>query len=278
VSRLRIATVPYLNAVPLIRGLSDLASRAGTEIEIVPIPPSRIAGLLRRGEADAGLVPVIELPGLGHPAIVRGLGIASRRRARSVLLVTRGGLESVRRVALDASSRTSAALVRLLLARRGLREIEFVERPPDWPAMLEGADAALVIGDPALTADLTGLQAIDLATEWFAATGLPFVFAVWAVRDGVRLPDDGALFHEALRRGEQEIDTIAQEASARLGRPSDDLASYLRECIHYRLGPAEERALALFLARAHEIGLVPRPEPLRFTGPKTAPAPVRGIA
>lgn len=277
-SRLRIATVPYLNAVPLVRGLSDLASRAGSEIELLPIPPSRIAGLLRRGEADAGLVPVIELPGLGNPAVVRGLGIASRRRARSVLLVTRGPLESVRRVALDASSRTSAALVRLLLARRGLREVEFVERAPDWPAMLDGADAALVIGDPALTADLAGFQAIDLATEWFAATGLPFVFAVWAVRDGVRLPDGGSVFHEALRRGEEEIDAIADEASGRLGRPAEDLASYLRECIHYRLGPGEERALALFLTRAHEIGLVPRPAPLRFTGPETPAAAAGRIA
>jgi chorismate dehydratase len=272
VPRLRIATVPYLNAAPLLRGLSGAVSETGTTVEIRPIVPSLIAGLLRSGEADVGLVPVIEIPGLGEPEIVAGLGIASRRRARSVLLVTRVPLGSIRRVALDSSSRTSAALVRLLLARRGLREVSFVERAPRWPALIEDVDAALVIGDPALTADLSGFQAIDLATEWFAATGLPFVFAVWAVRPGLRLPDGGALFHEALGRGEREMDDIAREASVRLGRPAGDLASYLRDCIHYRLGPEEERALPLFLARAHEIGLVPRPAPLRWLGRAEAAA------
>ena len=270
--RLRIATVPYLNAAPLVRGLSGLAAETGAEVEIRPIPPSRIAGLLRSGEADVGLVPVIEIPGLGNPELVAGLGIASHRRARSVVLVTRQPLDAVRRVALDASSRTSAALVRLLLRRRGLREVEFVERAPEWPAMLDGADAALLIGDPALTADLQGHHAIDLATEWFAATGLPFVFAVWAVRPGLALADGGALFHEAYRRGALELDAIAREASARLSLPPDDLASYLRDCIHYRLGPEEERAIPLFLARAHEIGLVPRPAPLRFIGAQASPA------
>jgi chorismate dehydratase len=266
VPRLRIATVPYLNAAPLLRGLSEAVPEAGTTVEIRPIVPSRIAGLLRAGEADIGLVPVVELPGLGDPGIIGGLGIASRRRARSVLLVTRKPLDSIRRVALDASSRTSAALVRLLLFRRGLRDVAFVERAPQWPALIEEVDAALVIGDPALTTDWSGFQAIDLATEWFAATGLPFVFAVWAVRPGLSLPDGGALFHEALRRGEQDLEAIAREASGRLGLPAEDLLSYLRDCIHYRLGPEEERALPMFLSRAHEIGLVSRPGPLRWMG------------
>ena len=264
--RLRIATVPYLNAAPLLRGLSEAVPEAGTTVEIRPIVPSRIAGLLKAGEADIGLVPVAELPGLGDPGIVAGLGIASRRRARSVLLVTRVPLESIRRVALDSSSRTSAALVRLLLARKGLRDVDFIERAPQWPALIEDVDAALVIGDPALTGDWSGLQAIDLATEWFAATGLPFVFAVWAVRPGLSLPDDGALFHEALGRGEQDLEAIAREASDRLGLSAEDLLSYLRDCIHYRLGADEERALPMFLSRAHEIGLVPRPGPLRWIG------------
>ena len=273
--RLRIATVPYLNAAPLLRGLSESVADTGMTAEIRSIVPSRIAGLLQSGEVDVGLVPVIELPGLGDPGIVRGLGIAARRRARSVLVVTRVPLESIRRVALDTSSRTSAALLRLLLARRGLRNIAFVERAPDWPALIEDVDAALLIGDPALTADLSGFQSIDLATEWFAATGLPFVFAVWAVRPGLRLPDGGALFHDALHRGERDLDVLAREASDRLGRPVDDLVSYLRDCIHHRLGPEEERALPMFLSRAHEIGLVPRPGPLRWLGREDATAAAR---
>lgn len=262
---LRIATVPYLNAAPLVWGLGARGAASGFRVEIAPLRPSRIAPALVSGAADIGLVPVAEIPSLGDPEIVGGLGIASRRRARSVLLVSRRPIAAApRRIALDSSSRTSAALVRLLLKARGLHGIEFVERPPEWPEMLDGVDAALVIGDPALTADLSGCDAIDLAAEWHATTGLPFVFAVWAARPGFVLPDAGRMFREAYRDGAMRIDDLARDAAAALGRPAADLAAYLRDCIHYRLGAEEERAIPLFLARAHEIGLVPRPAPLRW--------------
>ena len=261
---LRIATVPYLNAAPLVWGLGARGAACGFRVEIAPLRPSRIAAALLSGAADVGLVPVAEIPGLGAPDLVGGLGIASRRRARSVLLVSRRPIAEARRIALDASSRTSAALVRLLLEARGVHGAEFVERPPQWPAMLEGCDAALVIGDPALSADLTGCEAIDLATEWHASTGLPFVFAVWAARPGFVLPDGGRMFHEAYRDGAERIDDLARDAAVSLGLPAEELAAYLRDCIHYRLGAEEERAIPLFLARAHELGLVPRPSPLRW--------------
>jgi chorismate dehydratase len=278
VQPLRIATVPYLNAAPLVWGLGARGAASGFRVEILPLRPSRIAGLLASGGADVGLVPVAELPGLGSTELVGGLGIASRRRARSVLLVSRRPFGEARRIALDASSRTSAALVRLLLKARGLDGLEFVERAPEWPAMLDDADAALVIGDPALTADLSGCEVIDLATEWHAATGLPFVFAVWAARPGFVLPDAGRMFHDAYRDGAARIDDLARDAAGRLQRPAAELAAYLRECIHYCLGPDEERAIPLFLARAHEIGLVPRPAALRWRREAAAAAVAGGIA
>jgi len=264
VQPMRIATVPYLNAAPLVWGLGARGAASGFRVEIAPLRPSRIAPALLSGSADVGLVPVADIPGLGTPELVGGLGIASRRRARSVLLVSRRPIAEARRIALDSSSRTSAALVRLLLRARGVDGAEFVERAPEWPAMLDGVDAALVIGDPALTADLTGCEVIDLASEWHASTGLPFVFAVWAARPGFVLPDGGRMFHEAYRDGAERIDDLARDAAVALGRPADDLADYLSTCIHYRLGAEEERAIPLFLARAHEIGLVPRPAPLRW--------------
>src|SRR4029077_2070171 len=138
-----IATVPYLNAAPLVWGF-----RQGTlrdRVEIQAVPPARIADLLRERQADAGLVPVIAAQGLEGHAIHPALGIASPERARSVILASRRPLDEVRSIALDAGSRSSAALVKVILAARRLTGVVFTEQAPDLPAMLETSDAALLI-------------------------------------------------------------------------------------------------------------------------------------
>jgi chorismate dehydratase len=263
-TRLRIATVPYVNAAPLVWGFTHGSGR--DLCELVAEPPARIPDLLLRGQVDAGLIPVIEAPRLERAgiALLPSPGIASRRTARSVLLVARRPLETVRRIALDRSSRTSVALLKIVLAHRRVGPVTFDELPPDLAAMLREHDAALLIGDPALAADTGGLEVHDLTEEWHAMTGLPFVFAAWAIRPGAPFEEGGRIFDESMRAGVRNIDAIAAAAAPGIGMPAAEVAAYLRDNIHYELGPLEQRALSLFFARAHELGLIGRPGPPLF--------------
>ncbi len=265
---LRVATVPYVNAAPLIWGFRTGAVR--DRIDLIGEPPARIPDKLRQGTVDVGLIPVIEYQRLAGVSFLPFLCVAARRRARSVYLACRRPLEEVRHIALDESSRTSAALLRVVLAHRRLTGITFTEQAPDLPAMLQRADAALLIGDPALTSATVGLEVYDLAAEWFAMTGLPFVFAAWAVRPGTALPDGARPFAESLRHGLEHIDDIAREHGRRLGLPESSVADYLRQNIHHQLGPEERRSLELFFRRAHDLALIPPPRPLRFLGDEAA--------
>lgn len=273
--RLRIVSVPYLNAAPLVWGFRHGSLRARVDLSVAR--PSRIASLLERGEADFGLLPIIETQALEGCRTVGGFGIVSPHRARSVLLVSRRPLAGIHRIALDVSSRTSAALLRVVLLAQGIEGVTFEEAEPDFPAMLEGRDAALLIGDPALCAGTRGFEVLDLAEAWHAQTGLPFVFAAWTARPGMVLQDDVLdLFHASRREGLERLATIAREASPVLGLPAADLERYLTENIRYVIGPEEERAVALFLARAHEAGLIGRPRPvawIRAAGDRSAGAP-----
>jgi chorismate dehydratase len=162
----------------------------------------------------------------------------------------------IRRVALDTSSRTSAALTRIWLDRRARARVEYRDAAPRFPAMLEDFDAALLIGDAALRADTRDFRVYDLAEQWFEMTGLPFVFAFWAVRPGVRLPDGIHPFVASRRIGLESLSAIAREESAKLGLPEPILEAYLQENIHYDLGEEEIRSLWLFYRMAREAGLV----------------------
>ncbi len=253
---LRLATVPYVNAAPLLWGFRR--GRLRDRCAVIAEPPARIPDLLLEGKVDAGLVPIVAAPALAAAgiALVPSLGVASRERARSVFLASRRPLEEATSVALDRSSRTSQALARIILAARGARDLRYTEAAPSLAAMLRDHDAALLIGDAALGADTRGLVVLDLAAAWRAMTGLPFVFAAWAVRPE-RAAEAGPLFDASLAEGLEHLDTIAAESAASIGIPVASVASYLRDNIHYRFGDEEMRAAALFFARARELGLVP---------------------
>jgi chorismate dehydratase len=261
-SRLRLASVPFVNAEPLVWGFTSGPFRGA--FDVTSVLPSQIPDLLRSGRIDAGLIPSIEYQRLDDVELIPYVGIASKRRARSVYLASSVPLDDVRRVALDEGSRTSAALLRMLLSRRGIREIAFGEHAPSLKAMLRDNDAALLIGDAALTSDTRGLHVYDLAAEWFAITGLPFVFAVWVVRAGVSPPDGARSFMESRRMGIDNIPSIARSASRRLRLSSATIEEYLRVNIHYHLATEEMRALDLFFRQALELGLVPHHRPFRF--------------
>ena len=271
---LRIASVPYVNARPLTWGFTGGPYRGIFRVQHVP--PSEIPSLLREGTADVGLIPSIEYLRLPGVELLSQICIASKRRVRSVFVAARVPLDQIRSVAVDRNSRTSVALLKIVLWHRGVREATFHDQAPSLREMLREHDAALLIGDAALTAETTGLHVHDLAAEWFALTGLPFVFALWAVRRGAVLPDGVRPFLESRRIGLTRVGEIALRASEELKVPAESIESYLKTNIHFYLGSEEQRGLALFFRHAQQLGLAPGWRPLQFREPfdwERVPAP-----
>lgn len=254
-AKLRVGIVDFLNSRPLAWGF--LQGHHADRFAASYHPPAAVARRLAAGSLDVGLIPSIEVPRIGGLEVVPGLCVAATHEVRSVLLVARRPLAEVRRVALDANSRTSAALTRILAAERWGIAPDYVEAAPDVETMLAGADAALVIGDPALQVDRERWTVVDLAAEWQALTGLPFVFAVWAARsETAALPDLAEVFADSLRFGLAHLDAIVAEASAELSLPPDLVRTYLTENLRYTLGDRERAGLDEFWRRARAHGLI----------------------
>jgi chorismate dehydratase len=254
---LRLGVVSYLNAEPLVYGL---AGEPGFALE--RDLPSRVAARLAAGELDLGMIPAAAYAD-GDYAIVPGVAIGSRGPVRSVRLYHRGGLGGVRRVALDTSSRTSVVLARVLLHEILGREVETIAAAPDLGAMLQAADAAVLIGDPALY-DASGEAFTDLGEEWTRRTSLPFVYAFWAGPEGGTTPAQVARLQSALAHG---VANVARIAAGYDGRGASHAAlneSYLRANIHYAFGPEEQAGVREFFRRAHDLRLIPRVPELRF--------------
>jgi len=261
---LRVGIVHYVNARPLSRGL--LRGDAGAELACELLPPAVIADRLREGSLDVGLVPSVELARNPELAVVPGLAIAATHEVRSVLLVSKVPVREIASLALDENSRTSAALVRILLAER--YGLEPATRPAvaDLEAMLATSDAALLIGDPALSVPRERYVVLDLAGEWLELTGLPFVFAVWAARAEVaeRVPVER--FRASLETGLAELDAIVAETAAETGLAPAVLHDYYTRNLRYPMGAAEQAGLGEFLRRAAAHGLAPKLGRLRFVG------------
>lgn len=263
-SKIRVGIVDFLNSKPLAWGFhkghhADLFAASF-------FPPARVADLLREGALDVGLIPAVEVQRIPDLEVLPDLCVAATHEVRSVLLVSRVPTEEIRRVALDLNSRTSAALVQILLADRYGLQPEYVQAPPDPEAMLSDADAALIIGDPALKVDRDRYRILDLAAEWRALTGLPCVFAVWAVRKSLAMPNLGYYFKSSLRYGLSSMDTLIREAAAEMDLPTDELRTYLTENLSYFLRDEELAALREYYRRAHHHGLIPEPRELELWG------------
>ena len=204
----RIGAVTYLNARPLVRGLEQSPGRFEVRYDL----PSRCASLLHAGDIDLGLIPSIEYLG-GDYRVVPGVGVVSDGAVASVAIFTRVPVADIRSLALDTSSRTSVALVKVLCARHfGITPV-YVSAGPDLAAMLDVADAALLIGEPALLADYERrhLQKIDLGAAWKAMTGLPFVYAFWAGAPDVLTSDDVRRLQQARDDGRRDSDEVAAQ-------------------------------------------------------------------
>ncbi|HKB37823.1 MAG TPA: menaquinone biosynthesis protein [Gemmataceae bacterium] len=251
---IRIGAVNYLNTKPLIHDLDLLAPDAELLLDV----PSRLADLLAQGQLDVGLIPVIEYFRAGCYTVVPGLSIASRGPVLSVTLFSRVPWTGIRRVALDVGSRTSAALAQMLLRKRYSVAAEVVPLPLDHDAENVDADAVLLIGDRAMRACLPGFEfAFDLGQEWHDWTGLPFVYAFWAVRPGADLGPVEEALQEARRRGCRRVGAIAQQEAPGLGLDAGFCRRYLQTVIHFDLGPRELAGLRHYHRLACELGLAP---------------------
>src|SRR6185436_18912779 len=229
----RVGSVKYLNAVPLTRGLED---------QIVFATPAELARLLRAGKLDAALVSLTEVLLNDGYDILDGIAVASLGEVLSVFLAHRRPLEEIRQVHCDAASLTSVNLLKVLLAGRGLKP-EFVPLA-DYTRASE-LDAVLLIGDPAIDFLRAGHpHAIwDLGTAWNELTGLPFVYAVWALRRGIENKGLRQALREAKVFGLETLDHIV---SSRTEYDAPFRRDYLGWHIHYHLGTDEKRGIAHF--------------------------------
>lgn len=252
----RLGAVDYLNVRPLVYQLDHQSDRLSLRFDV----PSVCARLLDAGDIDLGMVPTITYLDRPGDRIVPGVCIGSEGAVASVALFHRRPLREVRSVALDTSSRTSAALTRILCARRFEINPAFVPHQPDLENMLSLADAALLIGDPALFVDYqaAGAMKTDLGAEWTAMTDLPFVWAFWSGREGAAPPDVVTLLQNAAVDGMQHSDAIAD---AYLAGDADRQAigrRYLRENLMFRLTPRAIAGLETYYREAVALGVAPR--------------------
>jgi chorismate dehydratase len=265
-AKIRIGAVSYLNTRPLIHHLEELAPEA----ELVLDYPNRLADQLQKGQLEVALIPIIEYFRAGTYTLVPDICIASDGPVLSVTLFSRVPWNAIQTVALDEGSRTSAALVQILLRQRfGVRP-EIRPLPMDEPAENNPADAVLLIGDRAMRACLPGFaHAFDLGQEWHDWTGLPFVYAAWAVRAGVKLGPILEALQEAKKQGCAAIGPIAAEEAPRLGLDPGYCRRYLANIIRFDLGTREQAGMQRFYMLACELGLAPRGVTIEFYGSKS---------
>jgi chorismate dehydratase len=249
----RLGAVSYLNVRPLVYGLEQTPDVATLRFDV----PSVCARLLEEGEIDLGMVPSITLVDRSEDRIVPGVCIGSDGPVASVALFSRRPVREVRSVALDTSSRTSAALTRILCARRFEISPTFIPHAPDLEAMLARTDAALLIGDPALFADYRALGAvkIDLGAEWTDMTGLPFVWAFWAGRPDAATPAVVRRLQQAAGDGMAHSDEIADAYC--VGHPGRQAVArrYLRDNLMFRMSARAMQGLETYFQEAASLAL-----------------------
>ena len=270
--RLRIAAIDFLNPAPLMWDFEHppLAAELARRYQIDRMTPAECAERLAAGTADIGLVPIAALAANPSLRILPGCTIASKGRVRSLLLVRRAGqpLTTLRSVAADTASRTTIAYARILFHKWGNPSVPFTPMPADLDRMLDRADAAIVIGDPALLAleersnrfERTGEDLVyhDLAEEWRSITGLAFVSAVWAASStspvNEQVVED---LNQSRIHGHENLDRLIVEWSRRLPISEQVISDYLSFNIHYILDEECIEGMRGFFRAAAETGILP---------------------
>lgn len=280
--KLRISIVQYLNTAPLVWGFTNgpLAGKYDLSFTV----PSQCAEALRTGAADIAIIPAIEYQRIPGLVVLPDLAIASQNCVRSLLILAKKPIEQVRSIAMDRSSRSTQALTRILAAEHWKIDPEFFETEPDLRIMLEKADAAMLIGDPALrismaiekkstvspqgravcqaaTLGITSAEILhiyDVVGEWRKFSNLPAVMAIWAARPEVVTPEVLADFAASRDFGLTQIAAISLAAARELELPQQGLEAYLCRNIDFSLGEENRRGLERYFQEAARLGLIPR--------------------
>ena len=288
--KLRISIVQYLNTAPLVWGFTHGPLRDKYDLSFTF--PSQCAEALRSGAADIAIIPAIEYQRIDDLMILPDMAIASKNRVRSLLIVSKVPIEGAHGIALDSGSRSTQALTKILCDRSWKIAPRFFEMPANLGAMLERADAALLIGDPALRfsieiesratrgpsgeqvcrADSAGipcastLHVYDVVEEWRKMTGLPAVLAVWAARRELATPEVTEDFQTSLCLGLQHLGEISERAAIELGLPAEELQRYLAENINFTLDEENLQGLTAYFTLAAAMGLIPRANAVAIAG------------
>jgi len=250
VRRLRIGSVPYLNARPLIYGLED---------EVVKAPPATLVKLLRTGLIDVALAPSVAVFDSDDYQVIPGICIGSCGPVRSSVLFHLRKPARLRTVVVDYESRASVMLLKVLLGKKYDVTPEYV---PSWRVSLRRSsyDGQLLIGDKAMRHRDAGRK-LDLGEAWHEFVQVPFTYALWIVRRGVALGDTVERLHAAKEKGLANLDRIAaaqRVVSSKLAR------RYLGENIHYDFGDHELFGFQIFGRMCVELGLATREVELDF--------------
>jgi chorismate dehydratase len=257
--RPRVCAVSYLNTVPLVWGLLKDPAQANT-FDLRFALPSICADRLASGEAEIGIVPVIEMA-RQKLSYFRETGIASYGAVRSILLISKVPFREIKKLATDTGSRTSVMLSRIILAEKYGVEPDVISLAPDLPTMLGRADAALLIGDAALRVDPATLpfETLDLGEEWTNLTGLPMVFAVWAGHSESIVEPYGTALAASCAYGMEHIDDIVRQETTARGFPEPLVREYLTRHIRFQFSTEHHKAIETYLkyAAALERTVVP---------------------
>ncbi|MDR3709610.1 MAG: menaquinone biosynthesis protein [Capsulimonadaceae bacterium] len=254
---IKIGSVPYLNARPLIRWFStDDGQRSG--VDVIEETPSRLAAMLDAEELDAALVSVYA--SFDHPeyTILPGVSISGQGEIKSVRAFSRLPFGMLHSIAMDTSSLTSVALLKILLAEVYNSHPQAIAHAPNLDGMLRVADAALLIGDPGMLASDDGLRVLDLGEAWRKHVGLPFTYAVWLARPGADTEMLADILRGARDYGLSQAPEIASEEALRLGCSHEVCYEYVTEVMDYDLGDQHYEAITTFHKKCRENGLLSR--------------------
>jgi chorismate dehydratase len=246
----RVGAVSYVNTKPLVYRLTEFAPR----IQLLFDVPSRLANRLSSGDLDIALIPSIEY--LLNPAykIVSDACIACRGPVLSVKLLSRTPMHTIRTLALDEGSRTSGVLARILLFERFGLTPRLLTHPMEANVEQCPADAVVLIGDRAVHMPPTGFREVwDLGEQWYAWAGIPFVFAMWVARGSVQTEELASALTSARDAGVANLDEIADQHATGIGLSREGALTYLRDNLHFFLGPRETEGLNLYHHHAAEM-------------------------
>ncbi|MCW3053074.1 MAG: putative periplasmic solute-binding protein [Chthonomonadales bacterium] len=254
--KLRIGSVPYLNAKPLVDWFHS--AECDADVEITYAVPSQLAQMLRRDELDVANVSIFEAFQNPDLTLVPGISISAYGAVKSVRLFSQVPLPELRTVALDTSSLTSVALTKILLSEQFHAQPAYVSQPPHLETMLHTCDAGLIIGDLKLFALHADTTVYDLGHGWFDLTGLPFVYAGWLARADRASPKMAEVLNRAKAWGLERLEPLAAKWAERMDLPLDRSRDYLLNVMNYDLTPDQRHGLETFHQKCRQHGLLPQ--------------------